>query len=112
MAECSSLGSLCLPSQWKISSVGSFAFLGKRRLRQDLDYVHKYPMRGNEDESSQWCPLIKKIGNGHKLKHRKLHLNAGNVFGWFFFPSSFEGGQRLNRLPREVAKSSMDIFKA
>lgn len=89
--------------------MGSFIFLGKRRLRQDLVCVCEYLMRGNEDDGARLFSLVpsdRTRGSGHKLKQRELHLNTGN----FFF--SFEGNQRLNRLPREVVESSVEIFKA
>jgi len=45
-------------------------------------------------------------GNGHKLKHRKLHLNMRKNF----FPLRVT--EHWNRLPRvAVESSSLEIFK-
>ena len=74
----------------------------------DFINAHKY-LRGRSqvDEARLFLVLPSKRtrGNGHKLKHRKFHMNVRKNF----FTLRVTG--HPNKLTREVVESPLEIFK-
>lgn len=82
--------------------------LGWKRLRQDFIGAHRSLKARCLQDGAGVFPVVpsdRREGNEHKRKHRKFHLTIRkNVF-------HLRVAEHCNKLPREVVKSSFQIFQ-